>query len=307
LLAFFRLRSRVEAKSERLNTLIEQLGDKSAAVAQKASGELAAIGAPAIPVLRQAVKDTDHHQTVLRARRILQALEGHPGELSSASARLLGQRRPRGSAEALLAFLPYAENEGVIEEIRLALIAGGYHDGKPDPALLRALRDDSPICRSLAIDTLCQNGITPSVLEQVPLRQLLQDPKPSVRLRAALALARARDARAVTALITLLTELPLEQARQAEDFLTDLAGDQAPKTALGSNVISRQKCRDDWEKWWQNSEDGERLLSKLRKRTLTDDVRRKCEGLVKQLGDTDFAIREKAEADVRAMGALIVP
>jgi HEAT repeat protein len=307
LLAFFRLRSPAGAKPERLATLTQQLGDNSASIAQKASGELAAIGAPAIPLLRRAVKDSDHHQMVKRATRLLQALEEHPGELSSAAARLMGQRRPRGAAEALLAFLPYAEDEGVIEEIRLALIAGGYHDGQPDPALLRALRDDSPIRRGLAIDTLCQNGITPSVLEQVPLRQLLHDPKPSVRLRAALALARARDARAVTALITLLTELPLEQARQAEDFLSELAGDQAPKTALGTNVISRQKCRDDWEKWWQGSEDGEQLLGELRKRTLTEDVRRKCEILIAQLGDTDFAVREKAEAGVRAMGALIVP
>jgi HEAT repeat protein len=307
LLAFFRLRSRGEVKPERLAALIEQLGDKKAAVAQKASGELAAIGAPAIPALRQAVKDPDRHQIVLLARRCLRALEEHPGELSSTAARLLGQRRPRGTAEALLGFLPYAEDEGVIEEIRLALIAGAYPDGKPDPALLRALQGDSPICRALAIDTLCQNGVTPSSLGTEQLRKLLQDPKPSVRLRAALALARAHDARAVSTLITLLTELPLEHARHAEDFLADLAGDQAPKAPLGSDPLSRQKCRDSWATWWLGSEDADRLLGELRKRTLTEEVRQKGEALIKQLGDGDFPVREKAEADIRAMGALVLP
>ncbi len=191
LLTFLHLRGRGEAKPDRLAALIEQLGDKSPTVAQKASGELAAIGAPAIPMLRQAVKDPDRQQIMQRARRCLQALEEHPGRLSAAATRLLGQRRPPGTAAALLAFLPAAEDEGVVEEIRLALLAAAYADGKPDPALLQALSDETPIRRALAIDTLCHNGINASLLEQVPLHKLLQDAKPSVRLRAALALARA--------------------------------------------------------------------------------------------------------------------
>src|SRR5262249_6305221 len=155
---------------------------------------------------------------------------------------------------------------GVIEEIRLALATVAHRDGKPDPALLKALQDESPIRRALAIDTLCQNGVTSSVLEHVPLRKLLQDPKSSVRLRAALALARARDAKALSTLITLLSELPLEQARQAEDFLSELAGEQSPKATLGNDDASRKKCRDAWAAWWQASEDGNRLLEELRKR-----------------------------------------
>ncbi len=307
LLNYFRLRSQGTAKPERLAALIEQLGDKSTVVARRASGELAALGAPAIPALRQAVKDPDQQQTASMAQSCLNALEQQPGRLSTAAARLLSQRHPPGSAEALLTFLPNAEDDGVVEEIRLALAAVYQIDGKTDPALLKALRDSSPIRRALAIDTLCQNGLTPSVMEQVPLRELLQDPKAVVRLRAALALTRARDAKAVSTLITLLTELPVNQARQAEEYLTELAGDQSPKAALGGDLTSRQKCRDAWATWWQSSEDGNRLLEEVRKRTVTEPLRLKCEELINQLGDTDFNVREKAETQVKAMGAMIVP
>lgn len=307
LLTYFRLRSQGTAKPERLAALIEQLGDKSPIVARKASGELVSIGAPAIPVLRQAVKDPDRQQTVTMAQRCLQALEQHPGYLSAAAARLISQQRPPGAAETLINFLPNAEDDGVVEEIRLALVAVAHPDGKPDPALLKALRDPSPIRRALAIDTLCQNGVSAFLMEQVPLRELLNDPKPSVRLRAALALARARDTAAVSALIALLAELPLNQARQAEEYLTELAGDQAPKTQLTGETDGRQKCREAWATWWKASEDGNRLLDEVRKRTLTEPLRLKCEELIAQMGDTDFNVREKAEAQVKTMGVLIVP
>ncbi|HZV05734.1 MAG TPA: HEAT repeat domain-containing protein [Gemmataceae bacterium] len=307
LLNYFRLRSRGVAAPERVAELIEQLGDKSPIVAQKASGELASLGAPAVPLLRQAVKDPDRQQIARLAQRCLQAVEQHPGQVSSAAARLIGVRRPPGAAEALLMFLPQAEDEGVVEEIRLTLAAVAYAGGKPDPALLKAVQDSSPIRRALAIDTLCHNGLSLSILEQLPLRELMHDLNPLVRLRASLVLARARDAKAVSTLITLLSELPLDQARQAEEFLTELAGEQAPKTALSGDSAGRQKCRDAWATWWQASEDSNHLLDELRKRTVTEALRQKCEGLIQQLGDADFAVREKAQAEVKAMGSMILP
>jgi HEAT repeat protein len=307
LLTYFRLRSNNGAPPERLAALIEKLGDKSAIVAQKACGELAAIGAPAVPALRQAVKDPDRQQIARLAQRCLLALEQNPGQLSSAVARLIAHQKPNGAAEVLLAFAPEAEDDGVIEEIRLALTAVAHKGDKLDPVLLKAVKDDSSIRRALAVDTLCHNGVTPSLLEQVPLRQLLQDSNPTVRLRAALALSGSRDAKAVSTLVTLLPELPLEQARQAEEYLTELAGDLSPKTTLGTDLAARLKCRDAWATWWQATEDDKRLLDELRKRTVTEPVRQKCEDLIKQLGDSDFAVREKAQAEVKAMGSIIVP
>ena len=60
-------------------------------------------------------------------------------------------RRPPGTAEALLTCLPGAEDDGVIEEVRLALVAVSYADGKADPALVRALQDEAPLRRALAM------------------------------------------------------------------------------------------------------------------------------------------------------------
>lgn len=307
LLGYFRVRGRGAAKPDQLGALLEKLGDKSLIVAQKACGELAAIGAPAVPALRQAAKDPDRQQIARLAQRCLHVLEQNPGQLSSAAARMIAQYRPAGAAEALLEFAPQAEDDAVIEEIRLALAAVAFSGGKRDPALLKAVKDESPIRRALAIDTLCHSGITAELLQQVPLRQLLFDPNPMVRLRTGLALASDRDAKAVSTLITLLTELPLEQARQAEEYLSELAGDQAPKATLGGDSAARQKCRDAWATWWQVTEDDNRLLDELRKRTVTDGLRQKCETLIQQLGDADFAVREKAQAEVKAMGSLIVP
>src|SRR5262245_26228316 len=60
LLEFFRLRAKGEVSAEKLNTLLEQLDDKSAVVRQKAIAELLAIGPPAIPLLRAAARDGDN-------------------------------------------------------------------------------------------------------------------------------------------------------------------------------------------------------------------------------------------------------
>ena len=151
--------------------------------------------------------------------------------------RLTAQRRPDGAAAALLAFLPYAEDESLTEEVRSALTAMAYHDGKADPALLAALDDESPLRRATAVDVLCQNGLAEP---REALRKLLADPKPTVRLRAALALAQARDANSVSTLIQLLAELPVAQGRNAEEYLSNLAGDQSPKLTLTDDASRRR-------------------------------------------------------------------
>src|SRR5205807_1887848 len=56
-------------------------------------------------------------------------------------------------------------------------------------------------------------------------------------------------------LIALLTELPLEQARQAEEILHALADKGAPSLTLNSDPAERRKCRDAWGAWWTNHGD----------------------------------------------------
>src|SRR5262249_58168471 len=86
------------------------------------------------------------------------------------------------------------------------------------------------------------------------VRPLLKDPKATVRLRAAQALAEARDAEAVGVLIDLLAELPPDQAKQVEEFLKDLAGEWAVHAPAGGDEVARRMRRDAWAAWWRAAE-----------------------------------------------------
>src|SRR5262249_45155877 len=164
------------------------------------------------------------------ARQCLKAIEGSPGAaISAAAARLLAARNPSGTVEALLGYLPFADDHAVTEAIGTALVAAAYKGGRPDPALLSALHDPVPLRRAMAIDALCRKDQP----DQWPaVRRLLNDPKSSVRLRAALALASQQDPASIPALIDLLADLSPEQRRQAEEVLHNLAGEWAPNLNL---------------------------------------------------------------------------
>src|SRR5207244_115402 len=88
----------------------------------------------------------------------------------------------------------------------------GPPDAPPHPARTESLAHPLPVRRAAAGDALCAGGLAEP---RDRLLGLLSDPKPSVRLRAALALAGAREPRAVEVLIGTLADLTPEQARQA--------------------------------------------------------------------------------------------
>jgi HEAT repeat protein len=303
LVNFLRTRAKGEANAEKLSELIEALESKTASVRQKACGDLVAIGAPAIPHLRQAARDVDSPETAALARRCLKALEEEPGLLSVAAVRILAARRPAGTAEALLAYLPHAENDSVADELKSALASVAYDKGKPEPAVLKALADEHPLRRASAIMALCQSGIAEP---RATLRKLLTDPAASVRLRASLALAHASDAKAVSTLIALLADLPNAQAQEVEGFLNELAGELAPKAPLGTDDTSKQKARDAWAKWWLDTE-GPGLLNELKKRTLTEADMTKSQTLIEKLGDDSFEVRQNSEDALKKMGSMIIP
>src|SRR5262245_2432374 len=302
LLEFFRKRTAGEVKPERVTEWIRQLGGKSAPVREKATGELVSLGTIAIPWLRQASKDPDDLETASRARKCLEHIEGGSGStLATAAARLLANRAPAGATEALLAYLPFADDDTVVEEVKASLGTLAFRGGKPDPALVQALESASSLTRAVAAEALCQPGDEP--LSQV--RKLFKDSKPTVRLRVALALAEHKDAEAISTLISLLAELPVVQGKQAEEYLVTLAGDAGPKSPL-SDDASRAKARDAWAAWWKKSEGGA-PLEEIRRRTLSDATRAKALATIKHLGDESFSIRETAQNDLKAMGVAVIP
>src|SRR5262249_31640069 len=185
LLEFFRRRTVASVEPERLAVLVKQLGHGPEG--EKAAEELVGLGPLAVTALRQVARDPDDQQAGIRARRCLQALEGrNAAALPMAAARLLVQRKPPGAAEALLAFLPFADDDNVGEEVKAALGSVALRDGKPEPVLVRALDDPLAVRRAAAVEALSQ---VPGDELRPALRKLLRDPRPTVRLRAALALA----------------------------------------------------------------------------------------------------------------------
>ncbi|MFM7149946.1 MAG: HEAT repeat domain-containing protein, partial [Gemmataceae bacterium] len=303
LVAFLKTRAQAEVNPEKLARLIEQLGSANAPERTKAAGDLVAIGSPAIPNLRQVARDTDSPDKAALAQRCLKILDEDPGLVTTAAVRLLAARKPPGTAEALLAYLPHAESENVMDELRNALTSVAYEKGQANPALLKALAGPHPLQRAGAIVALCSRGIAEP---RDQLRKLLSDPMPSVRLRAGLALARAHDAKAVSTLITLFPDLPETQAKEVETYLNELAGDQAPKVAVSSDATSRTKARDAWAVWWLESE-GSNLLDELKKRTLTDADSTQAWALIEKLGDDSFEERQKAEDELKKLGSRILP
>jgi HEAT repeat protein len=303
LLDFFRLRSAGKPTQEKLVALVGKLSDKDAAVRNKACAELIAYGPVSIPLLRQASKDVDAVEACALAKRCLQALEHDSASISAAAVRELAKAQPAGTIEVLLDFLPDAEDQSVLDDVKATLHAIITKSGKTDPALLKALEDKLALRRAFAVEVLTQNG---QAEPRAVLRKLLADPSASVRLRAALALGQAREAKAVSTLIALLGDLPSAQARLAEEFLQGLAEDQAPKVALGEDEAGRIKCRDEWAKWWLSTE-GAKLLDELKMRTMTEETRDKIAKLIDKLGDDSFDVRQKAEKELKAMKSLVIP
>jgi HEAT repeat protein len=305
LLDFFRFRARLDPDRERLAELTHQLGDASAEKRAQATAELVGRGAMAVPALRHAINDLADPQIADRARECLRSIEGNFGAaLPAAAARLMAVRKPAGAVDALLAYLPFADDAVVTDAVGTTLANLAFSSGRPDTALLSALHDSVPLRRAVAAEALCRKDQP----EQWPaIRKLLGDPKPSVRLRAALSLANQQDCDSIPVLIELLPELTIAQRQQAEDVLQGLAGDWAPQLNLrGEDDISRRIRRDAWMSWWRNT-DGPALIAEFRKRTLTPEAQARIESLIHDLSNEVFELREKAGTELAAFGRLAAP
>jgi HEAT repeat protein len=252
LLKFFRQRTLTDEERDKVRALVRQLGDETFKVREHAVAELVARGPIAVELLKEALKDPDL-EVIRRAERCLQRIleKDYPVEVAPAAARLLAHRKPAGTVEVLLAYLPFADNDDLADEIRTSLVALAVRGGKTDPALVTALTDKLALRRAAAGEVLCRANAA----DQKPaVRKLLQDPQPEVRLRVAMALTYARERDAVPVMIELLPRLSQVQAWQVEDVLLRLAeGRNPPEVSLGADEASRGKARDAWTGWWKKN------------------------------------------------------
>jgi HEAT repeat protein len=247
LLAFLKGRTPTADDQARLARAVKSLGDDNFDTREKATEDLLAAGRAAIPFLRAAQNDADL-EVRRRVDRCLEALQtGEIAAQMSAAARLLAYHRPAGAADALFAYLPFAEDEQ-IEEAVFEALAAVSQEGAPLPAVRAAAADTKPIRRAAAAFVLGRAKAP----DRDVLAKLLSDPEARVRYEAATALLRLGDRKAGPTAIALLTEAPLPLAWQTEDMLARIAGEQAPTAALGAGSdADRKKCRDAWAAWWR--------------------------------------------------------
>jgi HEAT repeat protein len=302
LLDFFRARTQRTADPKKVADLIQRLGDREAA--NEAFAGVVRVGMPAVPLLRKAANNVDEAEVAARARECLKFIEGEDAAtLSTAAARLLVRQHPEGTVEALLGFLPFAENEKVAEEVEAALTQVAAPGGKVHPALLKAVKDEAAARRAVAADVICQVG---DAEQRQAVKALLKDPGATVRFRVALALARRSDADAVPVLIDLLSELPPEMRAKCEEYLTDLAGDWAITVPGGRSPFEKRLRREVWQAWWKASE-GPALLEEFRRRTLSNADRAKALALIVALGKEAETERDRAATGLAALGPPVLP
>ena len=248
LIAFFKARTLTQAEQDRLAAAINNLGDDSFEVREKASSDLVSAGRLALTFLSKALSSKDV-EVVSRAQRCKQEIELRPeSSLVPAAALMIALKRPDGATEALLNCLPWLDDESLHEELFKALARLGLKkDGRAAPELTAASKDRDPTRRAAAAfvlgrgDEAARRAVTP----------LLADADARVRFHAAASLLRAGDKAAVAPLCVLLTDSPAAVAWQSEDLLCRLAGEKAPAVSVGPGTeVERRKARAAWETWW---------------------------------------------------------
>jgi hypothetical protein len=253
LLQFFRSRTLSSQDQERLTNLVQRQGDSSFITRELATRQLIRLGRTALPFLRARLTDHDL-EIAKRCERCIEEIEsGVDVSCSLAAARLVAGRKPEGAVPVLLDYLPFADDENLLEELLTTLITLGIRDGKEDPALVAALEDKLALKRSAAALVLGRSPI-PDRRQQV--RQLLRDTDPTVRLRAANGLLAGRDPEALPVLVALLGDAPKPLAAQAEELLYCVAGESAPaisSVVSAENDTERKKCHEAWTAWHKDN------------------------------------------------------
>ncbi len=302
ILTFFHKRTQPSPGRAVIEQLARALDSQDATEADDAQAELVSIGAPVVPVLREVANRVDDVRASRRAKEILRLIEG-PGadRLPVEAARLLAARKAPGTAEALLDYLPFADNDAVFEDFISALTVVGFRDGKADPGLLAALNGSRGFSRAAAARALCKAGGNSS---WKIVRPLLTDADPAIRFQAALALADARDSQAIPVLIECLSDAPAPLAAKVEEYLANLAGDWTVHGPRGSDLVSRELRRALWATWWQKTS-GELLLREVQARTLTDEELTRAQALLRRLETEEPG--PTATGDLVALGPRISP
>jgi HEAT repeat protein len=304
LLKFLQRRADPEGSLKFVDDAITRLADGDKGKFVPAQSEILGYGAVALPALHRLANRVEQPEASARARACIEHIEGTAGShITLAVLRAATALRPDGVEAALFAYLPFAESEQSFRETHQLLSNLLPGQGDIPPAYTKALQDADPIRRQAAAEVLCSvYGVSAHAL----VRPLLNDPKTSVRLRAAMALTESYDPAAVPVLIDLLsTEIPSER-RRIEELLTRLAGDWSFTAPPTEDRVAGDLRRALWKAWWDTLSE-ERLVGMFRAVTQSEDDYLTWQAVLARLNDSEAAVREKAVADLVAIGPRVLP
>jgi len=296
LLTELRKRTLFEEDRVKVQKLIAQLGAEDFDAREKASADLKTLGPRVRSMLREALRGDDA-EVVQRARGLLDGMaKDNVIPLPVGVPRLLALRRPAGAVEALLAYLPFNEDAGLVEDVVAALDQIAQVQPTARKLLIAALDDAVPVRRQVALEAL---GRVADLAALDPIKRCLDDRDGGVRLRAALALVRLGERAGVSAVLEQVAQVSgTDDERLLDDFLHRLCdGLDRPAVTEGGAEDARRKRQAEWQKWWRDNDarvalpryDDEQAREVLRHSGLTLVVLNGTGTVVAY--DPDFAIR----------------
>lgn len=257
LVEYLRQRTLTAADEGKIKEIIRRFGADAYEDREKASAEIELFGPAAVSPLRAAEKDADP-EVAARAGRALRRMEKVPhAAVAAAAARVVVKLKPPGAAAALLGYLPSADTDAVADEIRAALVGLAVRDGKPEPALVDALADPSPVRRSAAYVALVEGG---PAADRIRIKESYPKVVEAVREEADVEakfrglwslLLTTREKEFVPAMIEMVPDLPRGRIWQLEELLLQLAGTAPKDGGFGKTSEALAQARDAWLGWWK--------------------------------------------------------
>lgn len=296
LIDFLKKRSLKTLDPEVIKPLAEKLTGKNKEDRDKAMGEIIKYGPLAKPLLEQKITTISDKNVLAQTKECVKRLEDV--ELMGAVIRSTVRAKPENCIQTLIAYLPFTGVESLTDEVESSLYELGTGPKGADPALMKALNEEHSLRRGLAVKLISKVGSREQVAK---LKDLLKDPKPSVRFSVAKGLADRYEPASIQAMIELLEILPSEQREKCESKLVEIAGRWKIELPEGDDAISRKLRKRLWSAWWE-ALDPEMLTKEIQKWTPTDEEREKILGHLKQLSSPNPAEKEKAVTQLRDFG-----
>lgn len=240
-----RKRSADPATIGKIRLALTRLSDDRFEIREEATQELVKLGPVCRAHLVEAARDPDP-EVADRARQCLEKIrEWHSEKVLGSVVRRLVALKPPGAAEALLRYLPSAEDVGCAEEVVEGLKALAASPSTFAP-LVGALSDDDPQIRLAAARALRSANREPAATSR-----LLADKNREVRLGLSLDMAREPDpGPAIAAMLELMPGASLQEGAAIEDSLYSLAGDGGPDPApWPGDAAGRERRKELWSAW----------------------------------------------------------